>query len=134
MCLNVFMVYFNIFIVNTFKCIYSVFQFIYNVFNVFTDIVIVISPPHSHFNVYAMCTYLHICFSLSMMIPFPTCFTSILFFPFPLVRSNFHLKVLYFNSYSSRLYVIPHSTLSLIAWNTIEPRFLIFLLDSMHIS
>jgi hypothetical protein len=40
--------------------------------NVHTNTIIGISPSYSHYNVFAICTYLHISFSLSAMTPFPT--------------------------------------------------------------
>jgi hypothetical protein len=51
--------------------------------NVFLDIVIGISPSHSHCNVFAMHTHLHIFFSLYTMIPFPTCYTTTFLFFIP---------------------------------------------------
>jgi hypothetical protein len=58
--------------------------------NVFTNNVIGISPLHYHYNVFVMCTHLHICFLLSTMAPFSTCFTTTLIFLVPLIDSNFH--------------------------------------------
>jgi hypothetical protein len=56
-----------------FECIFSVVVY-FNVFqcvekdlNVYIDIVIGISPSYSHCNVFAMCTHIHVCFSLSTM-------------------------------------------------------------------
>jgi hypothetical protein len=60
-------------------CFY-VFQCIWRYLNVSIDIVIGISPPYSHRNVFAMRTHTHICFSLSTMITFLTCFTTIVFY------------------------------------------------------
>jgi hypothetical protein len=63
MYLIVLMVYFNIFIMylNVFIIYFSVF--IMN-FNVFTNTIIGNLPPSSHYNISAMCTHLHIFFSL----------------------------------------------------------------------
>jgi hypothetical protein len=61
--------YFNVFII--FLCIFMVCYGVFRVyFNVFVDIVIGISPSHSHYSVFAMHTHLCICFSLSTMTPF----------------------------------------------------------------
>jgi hypothetical protein len=74
---------------NILECIHSIFQCIsiyLKVFeylsvylNVFIDIIIGISPSHFHCNVFAIYTHLYICFLLSTMTPFPTCFTTTLF-------------------------------------------------------
>jgi hypothetical protein len=93
MYLNVFIVYLNVF-----ECIYSIFMVYFNVFiiyfnvfqcvkkylNAFINIVIGISPSYSYCNVFAMHTYVHICFSLSTMTTFLTCCTTILFSPIPI--------------------------------------------------
>jgi hypothetical protein len=52
----------------------DVFQYIWTSFNVFNDTIIEISPSHSHFNVFAIRTYQYICFSISIITLFPTCF------------------------------------------------------------
>jgi hypothetical protein len=62
----------------------KVFEYLSMYLNVFTNIIIGISPLHSHYNIFAMCTHLYICFSLSTMTPFPTCFTTILFYHIPI--------------------------------------------------
>jgi hypothetical protein len=116
--------YVNVFIVNmnVFECIYCIFMVYVNAFivcfNVFhcismclnVDIVIEILPSHSHCNVFTMHTHLHIFFSLYTMTSFPTCYTTtLLFFPFPLIRSNFH-KIYKKITYQSLLhiYTSPH--------------------------
>jgi hypothetical protein len=67
---NKFVVYFNVSIIyfNAFKVCFNVFQCIYRHCNW-------ISPSHSHCNVFAMHTHIHIYFSLYTMTPFPTCYT-----------------------------------------------------------
>jgi hypothetical protein len=69
---------------------------------------------HSHCNVFTMHTHLHIFFlhstqGLHSQHAIPLYF----FFPFPLIRSNFHTYNLWKNHISiltSRLYITPHST------------------------
>jgi hypothetical protein len=52
--------YFNVFLCthNTFQCIISIFECVYGIFivyfNVFIDIIIGISPSHSHYNIFAI--------------------------------------------------------------------------------
>jgi hypothetical protein len=81
---NVFRVYLNVLIVYLWyismclkyiQCIYSMFQCISMCLNVFIDIVIGILSWHSHCNVFAMYTHLHIFFS-----PSPICYTTTLLF------------------------------------------------------
>jgi hypothetical protein len=83
MYLDVFMVHFNVF-----EYIHSLFEYIYGVFivhfNVFINIVIGISPSHSHYNVFTMRIHQHIFFLLSTMTPFPTYSTITLFSLIPI--------------------------------------------------
>jgi hypothetical protein len=105
---NIFVVYFNVSIIyiNAFIICFNVFHCISMCLNVFINIVIGISPLHSHCNVFVMHTHLQIIFSLYTMTPFPTCYTiTFLFFPFLLIHSNFHTIYPYF----SHLYITPHS-------------------------
>jgi hypothetical protein len=97
---NVSIVYLNLFIVymNVFQCIYNIFMVYFNVFivdfnvflcvwkylNVFINIVIGISPSYFHSNVFAMCTLVHIHFSLSTMTTFLTCYTTTFFSSIPI--------------------------------------------------
>jgi hypothetical protein len=101
MYLNIFIVYLNVF-----ECIHNVFEYISMCLNVFIDIVI---EFHHHFLIitFLPCTPTYtFFFSLYTMTPFPTCYTTtFLFFPFPLIHSNFHTIYTYF----SRLYITPHS-------------------------
>jgi hypothetical protein len=53
-------------------------------FNIVINIIIGILPLNSHDNIFAMHTYLHVCFLLSKVVPFPTCSTSTLFSPVPI--------------------------------------------------
>jgi hypothetical protein len=103
----VLIIYFNAFIV----C-FNLFQCISMCLNVFIDIVIGISPLHSHRNVFAMHTHLQIFFSVYTMTPFPTCYTTIIFFPFHWSIPTFiqSIKKLHINPYFSHLYITPHST------------------------
>jgi hypothetical protein len=100
-------------------------------FNVFIDIVIGISPSHSHCNVFAMHTDLHIFFSLYIMTPFPTCYTTtFLFFHSRWSIPTFIQSILTFHVYTS-LY-IPHSMSSLVAWSIAEPKFIFNLILELH--
>jgi hypothetical protein len=122
--LNVFRVHLNVFeciwmyikyICGIFHCVYIIFQCIYKMFqcismclNVFLDIVIGISPSHSHCNIFAM-HILHIFFSLYTMTPFPTCYTTtLLFFHSRWSIQTFIQSILTFHVYTS--FHIPHST------------------------
>jgi hypothetical protein len=100
------MVYFNVFII----C-FNVFQCIKKNLNVFINIVIGISPLHSHCNVITMHTHIRICFSLSTMITFLTCYTTTFFSPIFIDLFQFiqFMKRLHINLYFSRLYITPHS-------------------------
>jgi hypothetical protein len=105
---NIFVVYFNVSIIyfNAFiACIstyFNVFECIYWHCNW-------ISPSHSHCNVFAMHTHLHICFSLYTMTPFPTCYTTtFLFFRAHWSIPTFIKSILTFHVYTSPH--IPHST------------------------
>jgi hypothetical protein len=125
---NVCMVYFNVFIVcfNVLQCISMRLKYL----NIFIDIVIGISTLYSNCNVFAMRTYIHICFSLSTMTTFLTCYTTILFSPIPidLFQLSYNLwkndiSILTFHVY--RLYTsphIPHSMSSLVVRSTTEPK------------
>jgi hypothetical protein len=55
-----------------FKCVWMHLEYVLMYFNVFTKIVIGISPLHSQYKIYAMRIHLHIYFSLSIMTPFST--------------------------------------------------------------
>jgi hypothetical protein len=89
---SIFMVYFNLFIIyfnilesiwvylNLFECTYSIFMVYFNVFECIYQHCNWISPSHSHCNVFAMHTHLHIYFSLYTMTPFPTCYTTTFLF------------------------------------------------------
>jgi hypothetical protein len=116
--LNLCIVYFNVF-----ECSYSIFVVYFNVsiiyfnafivcsmylvcLNVFIYIVIGISPSHSHYNFFAMYTYLHIFFTLYNGSLPNMLYHYIHFYPFPLICSNFHTIYPYF----SHLCIIPHST------------------------
>jgi hypothetical protein len=103
---SIFMVYFNVFII----C-FNVFQCIKKNLNVFINIVIGISPLHSHCNVITMHTHIRICFSLSTMITFLTCYTTTFFSPIFIDLFQFiqFMKRLHINLYFSRLYITPHS-------------------------
>jgi hypothetical protein len=78
----IFVVYFNVSIIyfDAFIVCFNVFQFISMCLNVFIDIVIGISPLHSHCNVFAMHTRQYISFLLYTMTPFSTCYTTTFFF------------------------------------------------------
>jgi hypothetical protein len=81
--------------------------------NVFINIIIGISPSHSHCNVFAMHTHLHIFFSTLYNDSLPNMlYHYIPFFPFPLIHSNFHTIYPYFHVYTSPQ--IPHSALHVI--------------------
>jgi hypothetical protein len=65
------------YVYGVFQCVYNILQCIYRMFqcismclNVFNNIVIGISPSHSHCNVFSMHIHLHIFFSFYTMIPF----------------------------------------------------------------
>jgi hypothetical protein len=107
--LNVFECIYSIFMVylNVFKCIYNMFQCISMCLNVFIDIVIGILPSHFHCNVFAIHTHLHI-FFLPSYYAIPLHF----FFPFSLIRSNFHTihEKNYISILTSHLYITPHFT------------------------
>jgi hypothetical protein len=81
-------------------------------FNVFTCNVIGILLLHSHYNVFAMRTHLYICFSLSTMIFFPTCFTTTLYSPVPIDPFQllynlwkYHTPILAFLTYTSHPHI-----------------------------
>jgi hypothetical protein len=106
------------------------FQCISMCLNVFIDIVIGISASHFHCNVFAMHTHLHILFftlyndSLLNMLYHYT-----LFFPFPLICSNFHTifkrityQSLLFTSIHHPTFYIPHSMLLLVVRSIVEPK------------
>jgi hypothetical protein len=62
-------------------------------------------PLLSHCNDFAVHIHLYIFNSLYTMIPFPTRYSITLFFPLPLIHSNFVPTHPYF----SHLYITPHS-------------------------
>jgi hypothetical protein len=86
--------------------------------------VIGILPSHSHCNVFAMHMYtylnaMYMYFNVLIYLHFFTLYNDslpnilyhyILFFPFPLIRSNFHTMYPYF----SRSYITPHSTFHIV--------------------
>jgi hypothetical protein len=89
---SIIIMYFNVFIIysNAFIICFNELQCISMCLNVFIDIVIGILPSHSHCNNFAMHTYLHILFTLHN-VSFPNMlYYYIIFFPFALIRSNFH--------------------------------------------
>jgi hypothetical protein len=117
MCLNVFIIY-----VNVFECICSIFMVYFNAFivcfNVFhcismclnVDIVIGILPSHSLCNVFTMHTDLHIFFFTLHKDFIPNMlYYYIIIFPFPVIRSNFH-TIYEKNTYQSlfHVYTSPH--------------------------
>jgi hypothetical protein len=123
--LNVFIVYSNVFIVYL-----NVFQCVWKFLNVFISIVIGISPSHPHCNVFAMRTHIYICFSLSTMTTFLTCYTTTLFSPIPIdLSSTFiqSMKKLHINPYFSRLYITPHSTFHVVTGcaSIVESKFIL---------
>jgi hypothetical protein len=105
---------------NIFQCIYSMFQCIIMCLNVFIDIVIGISPSHSHCNVFAMHIHLHIFIALNIMIHFPTCYiTTLFFFHFHWFIPAFiqSMKNLHINPYTSKhhsAFHVPHSTFHIV--------------------
>jgi hypothetical protein len=128
------------YIYGAFQCvtnIFNVFEYISVYSNVFTNIVIGNSPLHSNYNTVTMRTHMYICFPLSTMTPFPTYFTTTLFFSFTLIFSNFHtiyVKITYqifnfhFKTSPHILHSIInilnlHSKLSLFAQSIVEPKF-----------
>jgi hypothetical protein len=79
--------YLNIFIVymyGIFQCIYNIFQCISMHLNVFINIVIGISPPYSHCNVFTMHTHVDIYFLQYTVITFLICYTTIFFSAIPI--------------------------------------------------
>jgi hypothetical protein len=103
-----------------------------SILNMFTNIVIGISPLHSHYNIFVMCTHIYICFSLSTMTPFPTCFITILFSPISLIHFNFHTfyknityQFLFFMFIHHPTFQIPHYMLSVVVWSIVEPKLII---------
>jgi hypothetical protein len=117
-----------------FEVCLNVFECIYGVLNVVTNIVIRISPSHSHYKVFAMCTHLYICFSLSIMTPF-----SNMLYHYPLF-SHFHwsiptfiqsIKILHINSYFSCLYITSHSTF-LVVRSIAEPKLIFIALSNLR--
>jgi hypothetical protein len=107
------------------------FQCISMCFNVFIDIVIGISPSHSHCNVFAMaCTSTYTFFftlhndSLPNMLYYYT-----LFFPFPLICSNLHTiyekitcQYLFFTSTHHPTFQVPYYMSSLVARSIVKPK------------
>jgi hypothetical protein len=93
------------------------FQCISMCLNVFLDIVIGISPSHSHCNIFAMHTHLHFLFILHNDSLPNMLYHYIFIFPFPLISSNFH-TIYEKNSYQFLLFTfihhhtfhVPHST------------------------
>jgi hypothetical protein len=94
---------------------FNIFESIWVSFNVFINIAIWTSPSPFHYNIFAMCIYLYIYFSLSTMSPLSTCFTTTLFFPvsndpFQLSYNlwKYYTPILTFHTYTSP-YIL-HST------------------------
>jgi hypothetical protein len=119
---NVFIIYlcciYNVFIIYL-CCIYNVFQCISMYLkclsinlNVFIHIIIGISPFYFHYDNFATCIHLYICFSLFTMTPFLTCFTTTIF---------------------SHVLVDPFK-LSYILWKYCKPIYTFYTYTSPHIS
>jgi hypothetical protein len=114
------------------------FECIWMYLDVFIDIIIRISPSYSHCNVFAMRTYVHICFSLPTMTTFLTCYTTTLFSPIPidLFQLSYNLwknyiSILTFHIYTSPhiphpTFYIPHSMSSLVVRSITKPKFVIW--------
>ena len=86
------------------------FQCISMCLNVFIKNIIGISPLHSHCNIFAIRTHLYIFFHSIQWLPSQYAIPLYSFFPFLMIRSNFH--TIY--PYISCLYIIPHSTFHVI--------------------
>jgi hypothetical protein len=135
-------IYLNIFgyiwiYLDIFECTYSIFMVYFNIFqcvwkylNVFIDIIIGISPSYSHCNVFTMCTHIHICFSLSTMTTFLSCYITTFFSPIPinLFQLSYNLWKNYISSFhfmsiNHPAFHIPHSMSSLVVRRIVEPKF-----------
>jgi hypothetical protein len=104
----------------------KVFECLSIYLNVFTNIIIGISPSNFHYIVFAMCIHLYICFSLSTMTPFPTCFTTTLFshVPIDLLCVFFWMIMVTTNLGSNCHYnTLSYSLSPLVARSIMEPKF-----------
>jgi hypothetical protein len=106
---------------------FNVFQCIGKCLNVFINIVIGVSPSYFHCNVFAMCTHVHIHFSLSTMTTFLTCYTTTLFFSIPinLFQLLYNLWKNYISIFTFHIYIIPHilhSMSSLVVRSIAQPK------------
>jgi hypothetical protein len=78
---------------------------------VFIDIVIGISPSNSHCNIFAMRIHVHICFSLTTMTTFLTCYTTTFFssIPIDLFQLSYNLKKNYISILIFYIYTSLHN-------------------------
>jgi hypothetical protein len=107
---SIFMVYFNAFIV----C-FNVFHYISMSLNVFVDIVINISPSHSHCNAFAMYTHLHNFFNSIQWLPSQHAIPLHFFFfhshwPVHTIYEKITYQSLLFTSIHHPTFQVPHST------------------------